>query len=148
MTTTLLYLEFNNSEHQKTEAVNAPIDDKKTENNAEIQTINFCQLSTNPTEYDGKIIRLSADIMLGTEGAWFTDSNCSTSQITTLIFGNEAAWKPIDEARKQKNKKLWTNELTITVIGTFKNQDPKNCCIIASSQFEIQRVENAVAKPN
>jgi hypothetical protein len=50
---------------------------------------------------------------------------------------NEEASKLIRQAREQKGKKFWANELNVVVVGRFKNEVYKDCCLIAPFQFEI-----------
>lgn len=144
VTAAFLYLKFNSSNKQNAENTTNPPSFSVPQETAEIQTLSFCQLSSNPEEYDGKVVRLNATLEFGTEGAWFSNSNCATAKATTLVFSkNEKVWKPIEAARKRKPNESWASQINLTVIGRFKNQDPKNCCIIASSQFYIEQVEKA-----
>jgi hypothetical protein len=144
VTAAFLYLKFNSSNEQNKENTTNLAPSNFAKETAEIQTLDFCELSNNPEEYDGKVVRLNATLEFGIEGAWFSYSKCFTTKGTTLVFSkNEKIWKPVETARKQKTHEPWANKVSVTVVGKFKNQDPKNCCIIASSQFEIQQVEKA-----
>lgn len=147
VTATLIYLSFNTSNSQKSETpVNLPVN--KENKVAGPSTLSLCELSNKPQEYNGKVVRLSATLLFGTEGSWFSSQDCMVSDGTILVsFENEKAWKPIGDARKQKNNKPWANQLDVIVIGKFKNEDPRNCCIIAPFQFEILQVEK-VSKIN
>jgi hypothetical protein len=146
VTVALIYLKINGSYKQKTEDTTSLVFVNNAKENSELLTLSFCELSSNPEMYDGKVVRLNANLVFGLEGAWFSDPECKTLKASTLVFIKEDAWKTIEKARKQKKDKLWAMDVNLTVIGKFKNQDPKNCCIVVSSQFEIQQVEKVYRK--
>jgi hypothetical protein len=114
------------------------------ENNpADLPVLTFCELANNPKKYDGKIVRLSAKMFIGTENSWFSDSACGVENAAIISSKNKDVWKAIEKARKGKKKEPWAFELNLVVTGKFENIPFKECCTIAPFQFEIFNVEKA-----
>lgn len=146
--TTFLYLKFTTSNIQKSGTLQTPNSLKNEDVTLDLLILSFCELSNNLEQYNEKIVRISATIQFGLEGSWFSDPNCGISDnIAIVSYKNEELYNPIAQARKQKNMKFLANELDVVVIGKFKNEVYKDCCLIAPFQFEISQVEK-VSKPN
>lgn len=148
----MLYLKVNTSDTQKSKTSQNPdlvINENVSATLPNIfQVLSFCELSNNPEKYNGKIVRINATIQFGLEGSWLSDSNCGTSDNVAIVsYKNNEIWKPIGQAREQKDKKFLANELNVIVTGKFKNEVYKDCCLIAPFQFEISQVEK-VSKTN
>ncbi len=140
----LLWIYFGHSTVQIAE--NAPFSQSQNNDNAsaDLPILAYCELANNPDEYDGKIVRLSARLLIGVEGSWISDSNCGrTDNAAITTSNNEEVWHSINQARKQKGKKIWSNEVNLIVVGKFKNAVYKDCCLITPFQFEIMRIEKA-----
>ena len=115
----------------------------------EIPNPDFCELTANPEKYDGKIVRLSAKLLMGLEGAWFSDAKCGADNAAVVSSENEDVWKTIERVREEKDKTLkenerrLRNEVNLTVVGKFKNVVYKEGGLTAPFQFQILKVEKA-----
>lgn len=142
----LLYLKFNASDIEKPE-ISPNLSLLNNENaSAVLPILSFCELASNPEKYNGKIVRLSGTLSFGLEGAWLSDANCGAENAAIVLFLNEKVWNPIKKAREQENEKFSANELSVIVVGKFKNEIYKDCCLITPFQFEISAVEKASKK--
>lgn len=143
--TMLLYKDFSNSNAQKMEtATNTALLDGETDS-TNLPILTYCELANNPEKYDGKIVRLSAKLYIGLEGSWFADPNCGLDNGAIISSKNKEVWETMEKARKQKDEELLSIELSLIVVGRFKNVVYKDCCLIAPFQFEILKVEKASA---
>lgn len=143
LTATLIYLKFFYPDIQTSESL-PEIALPEIENDpADLPVPAFCELVNNPEKYDGKIVRLSAKMFIGTENSWFSDSSCGADNAAIISSKNEEVWKAIEKAREGKKNELWALKLNLIVVGKFENMPYKYCCTLAPFQFEILKVEKA-----
>ncbi len=92
----------------------------------------FCELVNNPDKYDGKVVRLHADIKTGNHGQYLYDSNCPADETVknyydataAVMFNNlqdEEKIKQIRDARKTLN---WTDPVGVIAVGKFRKNEP------------------------
>jgi hypothetical protein len=148
VTSVFLYLKFSNPVNEKSVSLsNIPLSNIEN-NSSNLPIFDFCKLVKNPEKYDGKIVRLSSKLIFGLENSWFSDPECGTPNDAAItIAENKEIWNAIEQARKQKDKKFLKNEIDLIVIGKFRNEVYKDCCLIAPFQFEILQIES-ISKPN
>jgi hypothetical protein len=144
---TLLYLKFSASDIRKPET--APNLSLLSNENVPpvLPVLGFCELAENPEKYNGKIVRLSGKLTFGLEDAWFSDLNCGADNAAVVPFFDEKVWNSIKKAREREDENFSANELNVIVVGKFKHEVYKDCCLIAPFQFEISEVEK-VSKTN
>jgi hypothetical protein len=143
LTATFIYLRFIYPDIQTSESL-PEISSPEIENNsADLSVLTLCELTNNPEKYDGKIVHLNANMFIGTENSWFSDSACGVESGTIISSKNKDVWKTIEKAREGKKKEPWSFKLNLIVTGKFSNIPYKYCCTIASFQFEILTVEKA-----
>lgn len=146
--TMLLYSNiFNNSGQTEKSADSAT---RLTDTVSEvIPNADFCELAANPEKYDGKIVRLSAKLLMGLEGAWFSDAKCGADNAAVVSSENKDVWKAIERVREEKDKILkenerqLRNEVNLTVVGKFKNIVYNEGGLTAPFQFQILKVDKA-----
>ena len=139
----LLYLKFFYPSIQTSESL-PEISLPEIENNqAELPVLTFCELAKNPEKYDGRTVRLSAELSIGLEGSWFSDAACGADNTAIISTENNEVWKAIGKARERGKREPSDTEINLTVVGKFKNTVYKDCCLIAPFQFEILKVEKA-----
>ena len=143
LTATFTYLKFIYPDVQKSES-RPEISLPEIENNpADLPILAFCELTKNPEKYDGKIVRLSAKMFIGTENSWFSDFACGVDNAAIISSKNKEVWKAIEKATEGKKKEHWAFKLDLIVTGRFENVSFKECYTIAPFQFEILTVEKA-----
>ena len=106
------------------------------------QILSLCDVGDNPSEFDGKMIRLKSQINFGIENSTFLDNQCSYSAVVS--FANENAYQPIDKMRKEGSRSKETLFYAdVEVEGKFINQPFTRCCTKTPFQFEITKTLKA-----
>lgn len=114
--------------------------EQKSENSP---LLNFCELTKNPENYDGKIVRLKAKLTFGLEGAWFSDANCGIDKAAFVESTDKNLWASIEKLRRQNDGKILLNEIELNVVGKFKNTSFNEGGLITPFRFEVLQIENA-----
>lgn len=102
------------------------------ENPKTLPVLEYCDLKNNPDKYDGKIVRLNAEIKAGQHGEHLYDPQCPADEsiktyydaTAAVIFANQSDRDKITEIRENRNPKLWTEPINVIVIGEFKKNKP------------------------
>lgn len=109
----------------------------------------YCDLVSSPSKYDGKIVRVRANLNWFTHGLYLDDSNCfgEGDNAKTAIVFNERVREKLFEAMKQKQ--IFgkpRRPLEIIAVGVFKYKSPRG--VISDSiedrtplHFEIYNIE-------
>ena len=112
--------------------------DSKNKNESEnLPLLEYCELRNNPDKYDGKIVRLKAEINGGQHGDHLYDERCPADpsiyayyDATAAVFyknreDNDKVRKIRDQRLENENsEKRWTDAVNVTVIGIFKKNKP------------------------
>jgi len=127
----------------------------------------ICEVVSNPSSFDGKIIELRADVLAGLESNALYDKNCrSTEKSPTgilLVESTDVTWKN----RPKEYKKFWSlvqayrepegkrhsimpdkYTVTATVIGRFDAPTPSRPEIRPGGQLVLMSVRDVVAHPS
>ncbi len=92
-------------------------------------SVDYCTLIANPSQYDGQVVRVSADYSVGWEWAFLSDANCSPSSSNP----DATTWVIIDDTNLcedavQVNTALPSEDILsgsivqqVTITGIFHN---------------------------
>lgn len=119
----------------------------------QIPSIEYCDLRNEPRRFDGKIVRINANLNFFTHGFYFYDQRCSdnTDVSRTAVSIYQDNYKELENLRikHKESGKSW-QPLNITVIGrfTYKNFTGSSDHIEDRThlQFEIYKIEQQVER--
>jgi hypothetical protein len=114
----------------------------------------YCELVNNPEKYDGKTVRLRAEVKTGNHGQYLWDSICPGDEkiktyyeaTAAVIFNNiqdQEKIKQIRDARKPFLVQRWTDLVNITAVGKFKKNKPteKSSGLVENSTFHFEIIK-------
>ena len=143
VTATLIYIKYCYPVIQTSESLPEISLPELKNSQTDLPVLTMCDLANNPEKYNGKVVRLSAKMFIGTENSLFSDSACGVDNAEIISSKNKDVWKAIEKARKGTKKEPWAFKLDLIITGKFENIPFKECCTIAPFQFEIFNVEKA-----
>ncbi len=109
-----------------------------TAKNFDNKVLSLCELGDNPTEFDGKIVRIKTRMLFGIENTVISNENCIYNAVST--FKNEDAFAPIKKVREERLKKNESFfQADVEVEGKFINKPFTECCNRTPFQFEITK---------
>jgi hypothetical protein len=86
---------------------------------ADVSKTDYCDLVNNPDKYDGKIVRINADLHWFEHGFFLADANCSGNgeslQTAILVYEPKR-----DELYKQLDKYMRGEPTEIAAVGVFR----------------------------
>ena len=107
------------------------------ENKSEdLSLLEYCDLRNNPDKYDGKIVRLRAEINSGNHGDHLYDKRCPGNEsvhsypdgLTAIFYKNKAEQDKVREIRDRRidsnSQKVWTDSVNVTAVRLFKKNKP------------------------
>jgi len=103
-----------------------PLESLERTNLAQIPTVKYCELESNPRSYDGKIIRVKTNLYFFTHGYFLADNNClgkGDERRTAVGFyepKRELLWKKTEQFQQEIK---WFEPVEIVAVGrfTYKN---------------------------
>lgn len=126
---------------------NSPINSDQARNSAETTAEDdkkpptFCEITKNPAQYDGKIVRIKARLSFGIENLVIS-GGCVDNAVATLE--SKEAYEPINKIREEGlRRKQNAALLDAEVEGKFINKPHTQCCTNTPFQFEITKTYSA-----
>lgn len=120
-----------------------------------VPSVEYCDLRNDPYRYDGKVVRLTADLYRFMHGYYLSDANCNdkfedsgTDESKTAVLFYETYRMESFEYLEKFNEsgKLW-QPLKITVVGRFQYKRASGFSDgiedRTSFHFEIYKVDSA-----
>lgn len=106
-------------------------------NQEDLHVLEYCELVNNPDKYDGKIVRLKAEIKGGQHGDHLYDDRCPADESIYAYYDATAAviYKSKEDATKireirdkrienKNSQQLWVDPVNVRVIGIFRKNTP------------------------
>lgn len=109
-----------------------------------IPTVAFCEMVKNPKTYFDKPIKITAEYLQATEGAYLADSECPLShddQIgANLEYADTEEWKTERDKINKISTPEYGSKARIIVVGILKNESRRDFAWY-KYRFDIIRVE-------
>lgn len=101
-----------------------------SQSDEKVPLVAYCDLVANPSKYDGQVVRVKANHIVGFEWSFLTDEKCASTSLddkahTWIIIPGDATLcenaSPIRTALPPQNDRSESIQREVTVVGTFHN---------------------------
>lgn len=100
-----------------------PFDKSRVAPSPEAQLVEFCELVQNPAVYNGKVIRIQAEVIVGMETAFLYDPRCDSRETRVYFdYGNDESSEEIDELLGVYSMNS-SRKANITVVGRYESSN-------------------------
>ncbi len=91
---------------------------------ADLPILDYCELANNPEKYDGKIVRVNAQLYGFSPNSRFLDENCNSNKQAEVIFSKDDVKKvSVTQAIAFESQFYW-GKPKILAVGKFSKVSP------------------------
>ncbi|MDQ6788490.1 MAG: hypothetical protein M3033_16930 [Acidobacteriota bacterium] len=128
---------------------------ERSSGSSELPILAYCELVNNPEKYNGKIIRINADLLWNMHGYFLADNNCSArdeSALTGIRFDEKSRDELFQKINEIKGSDKLDFRTSINMIAVGKFNKVGRCEICSDLMidrtllhFEIIEIEKGYA---